>query len=146
MILKISQNSHENTCPRVSFLIKLQGSGLRPATLSKKRLWNRCFPANFAKFLRTSFSTEYLWWLLLIFLNVFTYTGELELACSNTSFFCKRFSFDMLDKSLIVPNVGIPHGNSWVFPGLNKNVIITYFQICSQKQRQSGILYSAAKI
>ena len=30
-------------------------AGLRPATLLKKRLWNRCFPVNFAKFLRTSF-------------------------------------------------------------------------------------------
>ena len=27
----------------------------RPATLSKKRLWRRCFPVNFAKFLRTPF-------------------------------------------------------------------------------------------
>ena len=54
--------------------------------------------------------------------------------------------FDMRDKSLIVPNIGIPHGNSRVFPGLNKNATITYFGICSQKQRQSGILYSAAKI
>ena len=26
-----------------------------PATLLKKRLWHRCFPVNFAKFLRTSF-------------------------------------------------------------------------------------------
>ena len=30
--------------------------GLRPATLLKKRLWCRCFPVNFAKFPRTSFS------------------------------------------------------------------------------------------
>ena len=29
-------------------------AGLRPATL-KKRIWNRCFPVNFAKFLRTPF-------------------------------------------------------------------------------------------
>ena len=28
---------------------------LRPATLSKRRLWHRCFPVNFAKFLRTCF-------------------------------------------------------------------------------------------
>ena len=28
---------------------------LRPATLLKKRLWHRCFPVNFAKFLRTPF-------------------------------------------------------------------------------------------
>ena len=35
-------------------------SGLRPATLLKKRLWHRCFPANFAKFLRSLFLTEHL--------------------------------------------------------------------------------------
>ena len=28
---------------------------LRPATLLKKGLWHRCFPENFAKFLRTPF-------------------------------------------------------------------------------------------
>ena len=28
---------------------------LRPTTLSKKRLWHKCFPVNFAKFLRTPF-------------------------------------------------------------------------------------------
>ena len=41
--------------------------GLKPATLLKKRLWHRCFPVNFAKFLRTPFFTEDLWWLLLDF-------------------------------------------------------------------------------
>ena len=30
-------------------------AGVRPATLLKKRLWHRCFPVNFAKFLITSF-------------------------------------------------------------------------------------------
>ena len=29
--------------------------GLGPAALLKKRLWHRCFPVNFAKFLRTPF-------------------------------------------------------------------------------------------
>ena len=38
-----------------------------PATLLKKRLWRRCFPVNFAKFLRTSLLTEHLRWLLLAF-------------------------------------------------------------------------------
>ena len=28
---------------------------VKPATLFKKRLWHRCFPANFTKFLRTPF-------------------------------------------------------------------------------------------
>ena len=40
-------------------------AGLRPATLLKKRLWHRCFPVNFVKFLRTPFLTEHLRWLLL---------------------------------------------------------------------------------
>ena len=40
-------------------------AGPRSATLLKKRLCHRCFPVNFAKFLRTPFRTEHLWWLLL---------------------------------------------------------------------------------
>ena len=38
-------------------------AGLKPATLLKKRLWHRCFPVNFAKFLRTPLLTEHLRWL-----------------------------------------------------------------------------------
>ena len=34
-------------------------------TAQKKRLWHRCFPVRFAKFLRTPFFTEHLRWLLL---------------------------------------------------------------------------------
>ena len=59
---KISQNSQEDTCARVSFLIKMQ---VKPATLLKKILWLRCFPVDFAKFLRTPFFIEHLRWLLL---------------------------------------------------------------------------------
>ena len=50
---EIWQNSQENTCDRVSFLIKLQAW---PATLWKKRLCHKCFPVNFVKFLRTLFT------------------------------------------------------------------------------------------
>ena len=50
--LEISQNSQENICARVSFLIKSQ---VWPTTLLKIRLWHKCFPVNFAKFLRTRF-------------------------------------------------------------------------------------------
>ena len=35
-------------------------AGVRPAILLKKRLWHRCFPVNFTKFLRTYF-TEHHW-------------------------------------------------------------------------------------
>ena len=41
-------------------------ASLRPITLLKKRLWRRCFPVNFVKFLRTPFFIEHLWWLLLV--------------------------------------------------------------------------------
>ena len=40
VFLEISQNSQKNSCGRGSFLIKLHA-------------WHRCFPVNFAKFLRT---------------------------------------------------------------------------------------------
>ena len=60
--LEISQNSQENTCAGACFSIKLQA-----LTLLKKRLWHRCFPVNFAKFLKAHFFPEHLWWLLLNF-------------------------------------------------------------------------------
>ena len=60
--LEIFQNSKEDTCVRVSFLIKLQA--LRPATLLKKRLWHSCFPASFEKFLKAPFIIKQLWWLV----------------------------------------------------------------------------------
>ena len=53
VFLEIPQNSQENTCARVSFLIKLQAW---PETLLKKGLWHRCFPVNFVEFLRTPFN------------------------------------------------------------------------------------------
>ena len=76
MFLEILQNSKENNCARISFLIKLQA---RPATLLKKRFWHRCFPVNFAKFLRTPFLQNTSWRLLpyilqyLRFSNVYIY-------------------------------------------------------------------------
>ena len=49
VFLKISQNTQENTCTRVSFSVKL-----------KKILRHRCFPVNFAKFFRTT-ATSCFW-------------------------------------------------------------------------------------
>ena len=85
VFLEISQNSQENTCARASFLIKLQAL---PETLLKKRLWRRCFPVNFAKFLRTPCFTEHLWWLLLKI--------QLWIRCFSSSFDC-ILSFISLD-------------------------------------------------
>ena len=51
VLLKISQNSQEHTCVRVSFVNKVVE--LRPANLLKKRLWHRCSLVNFAKFVKS---------------------------------------------------------------------------------------------
>ena len=40
-------------------------AGLKTWNFTKKRLQHRCFPVKFAKFLRTTFFTEHLRWLLL---------------------------------------------------------------------------------
>ena len=53
----VLQNSQENPCTRVSFLIKMQ---------LKKRLWHWCFPVNIAKLLRTPFFIAHLRWLPLV--------------------------------------------------------------------------------
>ena len=50
-----------------SFFRKLQA-----ATLLKRRIWYRCIPKNFAKFLRTPFLEEHLRWLLLSVLKAFS--------------------------------------------------------------------------
>ena len=54
VFLKLLKNSLENTCDGVSFLIKLQGSGLGPATLLKKTPTHMLYN-DFVKFLGTSF-------------------------------------------------------------------------------------------
>ena len=51
VFLEISQNSPENTCARVSFLIKLQTLGL----------WHRCFLVNFVNFCKNIFFAEHFW-------------------------------------------------------------------------------------
>ena len=83
----MSQNSQENTCARASLLTKLQA---QPATLSKKTLWHRCFPVNFAKFQRTPFLTEHFRWLLLYMtiletlLLILKICLSVEIICWNT--------------------------------------------------------------
>ena len=61
--LKNSQNSQENTCAGVSFLIKLQAVA---CNFTKKRCSGTgSFSVNFVNFLRTSFLTEHFQWPLL---------------------------------------------------------------------------------
>ena len=53
-------------------------AGLRSSTLLKRRLWHRCFPVNFAKFLRTPFFIQHLWWLLLFVIYLFVKWGSMK--------------------------------------------------------------------
>ena len=57
VLLKISQKSQERKRLR------------KPETSLKKKLRQRCFPVNFAEFLRTASFIEYLRWLLLTFIK-----------------------------------------------------------------------------
>ena len=53
------------------------------ASLLKKGPWHRCFPVNFATFLRTPFFTEHLQWLLLSI--GFTKNNTWRKCCQSTS-------------------------------------------------------------
>ena len=67
--------TRKHLCPSLFFN---KVAGLRPATLLKKRLWHRCFPVNFVKFLRTPFLTEHVRWLLLSLLLILIYYSFLH--------------------------------------------------------------------
>ena len=54
-----------NLCFDEHVLSEAVASGLQ--LYLKKRLWDRCFPANFVKFLRIIFLIEHLYWLLLYY-------------------------------------------------------------------------------
>ena len=61
--LQILQNLQENTCASVSFFDKV--AAIRPAILLKTILQHRCFPVDFARFVRIPFFREQFWWLFL---------------------------------------------------------------------------------
>ena len=65
------------------FLKNSQNS--RPPALLKMRLWHRCFPVNFAKFLRTPFLQNTSGWLLLFILShIFVSKFDLVLILCST--------------------------------------------------------------
>ena len=65
-MLQISKNSLENTCARVSFLIKLQALGLQLYYEAVKQV----FSYKFCKIFESTFFIEYLWRLLLVVLRL----------------------------------------------------------------------------
>ena len=64
MFLKCS-NIHRKTTSLECLFNKV--TGLQLWTLLKKRPQHRCFPVNIAKFLKTGFFIQHLWWLLLMY-------------------------------------------------------------------------------
>ena len=60
MFLEISQNSQENTCARVSFLIKLQAEAGACNFINIETL-AQVFPCEFWKISQNNFFTEHLW-------------------------------------------------------------------------------------
>ena len=58
LFLKILQNSQENTCARVSFLLKLQAT---VRTFMKKETLAQVFCCEFYEIFETNFFTEHLW-------------------------------------------------------------------------------------
>ena len=62
-----SRNTFIKKNTKSTFSRKMSISGLKYGDFSnllKKRLWHRCFPVNFAKFLKTPFLKEHPQWLL----------------------------------------------------------------------------------
>ena len=73
-------------------------TGVRPPTLLKRRLWHKCFPVNFVKFLRTPFFKEHLRWLQettdLVTLTEEILNGKLHFLCSHSILKYKTASVD----------------------------------------------------
>ena len=61
MFLEILQNSQENTCDRVSFLIKLQASGPQACIFIKIKTLAQLFSGEFCEIAKNTFFTEHLW-------------------------------------------------------------------------------------
>ena len=61
MFLEILQISLENTCARVSFLIKLQASGPQPCNFIKTETLAQVFSGEFCEVSKKTFFTEHLW-------------------------------------------------------------------------------------
>ena len=69
------------------------------AILLKNRLRYRCFPVNFAKFLRAAFFTEHLWWL---FLDIYHNASKIGLINFISSLRCRSNRSDLpCEKSVL---------------------------------------------
>ena len=65
VFLKISQNSKENTCGRVSFFIFFNKVAGGACNFIKKETLAQVFSCEFRKISKNTYFKEHLWWLLL---------------------------------------------------------------------------------
>ena len=114
-------------------------------SLLKKRLWNRCFPVNFTKFLRTPCLTKHLRWLLLvtsILKKIFEKWKHLEikqdtqkLSYTTTISFCqkiKNFDFEGLFHLSERGTTGSDLNRRWFYLLLRKQLLeVLYIKRCS---------------
>ena len=64
VLTNLTKFTGKHLCQRIFFN---KVAGLSPATLFKNIFWHRCFPVDFAKFLRIPFLPEHFRWLLLLY-------------------------------------------------------------------------------
>ena len=72
--LEISQNSQENTCVRVSFLIKLQAA----CNFIKKETLAQVFSREFCKISKNTFFIKHLSWLVLYSFTLVLYVNSFK--------------------------------------------------------------------
>ena len=107
----MSQNSQENTCVRVSFLIKLQAEA---------------FIKKLCEISKNTFFTEHLWWLLLSFLNISLVYFSV-LVCANLTLseqsFLEQNILKLLIKFAQTTNFKSSHRRCSVRKGVLRNVV-----------------------
>ena len=82
VFLEISQNSQENTCARVSFLIKLKTSA---CNFIKKETLAQVFSCEFCEISNNTLFTEHLWTTASAFRKRYSYFTQLKLESANSA-------------------------------------------------------------
>ena len=133
MPFQVSFSRGRSNCPEVfckkgvlRIFTKFTGKHLVQIHIFKQRIWHRCFPVNFVKFLRTSFFIEHLLWLLLersMKILQCTLLDVFDRASMKT----KHYIFSLL---IVPPLYKYPTGN-YMFKVNNKNTR-TRGEICSK--------------
>ena len=124
---KSSRNLQENTCARVFFN---KVAYLRPETLLKKRLWQRCFPVNFTNFSEHFFYRtplgDFFWYLSKSWRWSLSDRWEYFANCDSHMFFSSKYwtSFNLV-KCLLNTSF-MPYNMIWVFW-----YIYTVLKMCS---------------